>query len=105
LAFNSKKREKEYFIEYRKNNIEKIRAHRRKNYEEKIQWLEDIKAESGCESCGETRVACLDFHHLNPDNKRRDIGAYTGCSKKRILKELEKCIILCANCHRIAHSK
>lgn len=53
--------------------------------------------------CGEDHQACIEFHHLNPAKKRFNIsmavisGRY---SKGIILKELEKCIPVCANCHR-----
>lgn len=57
-----------------------------------------------CEKCGYHKsIAALEFHHLDPSKKD------FGISKKRVkwetLKlELDKCILLCANCHREVHS-
>jgi len=56
-----------------------------------------------CAKCDETHVACLEFHHL----KDKEINIAEICnlmwSIDRIVKELNKCIILCSNCHRKLH--
>ena len=46
---------------------------------------------------------CYDFHHLS--DKKHDVGKLTHATKKweTILEEINKCILLCANCHRIHH--
>ena len=59
-----------------------------------------------CEKCGYNKcIAALDFHHLNPLEKDFSIGnkGYTR-SWENIKKEIEKCILVCANCHREIHS-
>lgn len=70
-----------------------------------INWLIKIKENLKCSKCGESHIACLDFHHLDPAGKEYGIShmAYSGMSKESILKEIEKCIILCSNCHRKIH--
>lgn len=80
----------------------------RKNIELVKEWLQILKTQ--CSKCNESRWWCLDFHHTDPDIKTIDIARYavSGTSsvetkKKRILKELETCIILCSNCHRDFH--
>ena len=58
-----------------------------------------------CEKCGYNKCnGALEFHHLNPQEKDFSISS-TGTTKSfdRIKKELDKCIILCANCHREIH--
>lgn len=55
-----------------------------------------------CVCCGyDNHVGVLDFHHLDPSTKSFGIGAkgYTR-SWERIVQELDKCILVCANCHR-----
>ena len=55
-----------------------------------------------CSICGhEFPLCCYDFHHKNPKEKECEIR-FSG-SNTRILKELNKCILVCANCHRIIH--
>jgi len=55
-----------------------------------------------CQICGYYRFqGALDLHHLNPEEKSFGIGdtGYTA-SWDRIRNELDKCILVCANCHR-----
>ncbi|OHA47859.1 MAG: hypothetical protein A2806_02350 [Candidatus Terrybacteria bacterium RIFCSPHIGHO2_01_FULL_48_17] len=58
-----------------------------------------------CLACGYTRcAAAFDIHHRNPQKK--EFGLSTkGLTRSwaRIKNELEKCILLCANCHREIH--
>ena len=58
-----------------------------------------------CLACGFSRYAgALDFHHLDP--KRKDTGiaklARSPLTDK-VRQELDKCVLLCANCHRMVH--
>lgn len=67
--------------------------------------LEFIKQQKscGCQKCGEKRFYVLDFHHINPDEKENTIHDLRTCSIETIKKEIDKCIILCSNCHREFH--
>ncbi len=60
-----------------------------------------------CEKCGyNTYIGALEFHHLNPKEKDfhpSQLKKYTF--DDRVKKELDKCILVCANCHREIHSK
>lgn len=97
--------QKAYKIDYYNKNKE---SHYKRNKLTELKlasFIKDLKKE-GCFSCGESSVECLDFHHLNPLEKEIEVSLLTRRgSKKRILKEVEKCIILCANCHRKVHAK
>ena len=58
-----------------------------------------------CSMCGYSKcVAALEFHHLDPTQKEFGIGA-NGHTKAwdKIKDELDKCILVCANCHREIH--
>jgi DNA-binding NarL/FixJ family response regulator len=63
--------------------------------------LAEIKEASGCKDCGEKNHIVLDFDHLH--NKKYNISRmiHDGFSWKAIAKEIEKCEVVCANCHRI----
>jgi hypothetical protein len=67
-------------------------------------WVNETKAEAGCNRCSEGHPACLDYHHIDGD-KDRGVSkmAKDGVSKDKIREEMEKCIVLCANCHRKEH--
>lgn len=58
-----------------------------------------------CILCHEDDEACLDFHHMNPDTKDDSVSVLLSHlrSKERILREVEKCVVLCSNCHRKFH--
>ena len=77
-------------------------------YEKKAaiyEYAQNIKNQLYCADCGQRHPATLQFHHLNSENKTFTIGdaVNKGFSLDRIKKEIEKCIVLCANCHFIRH--
>lgn len=60
-----------------------------------------------CERCGYDRCAdALDFHHRNPGEKDFSVSekGYTR-SWVRVKRELDKCVLLCSNCHRELHAQ
>lgn len=61
-----------------------------------------LKIERGCADCGfNSHPEALDFDHLR-DKKFSISSAFIGgLSLKKILVEIEKCEVVCANCHRI----
>ena len=62
-----------------------------------------FKCGIGCKKCGYNRAAAaLDFHHLNPVNKRCRIYAKNFKTDKG-KEEMRKCILLCKNCHYEIH--
>jgi len=58
-----------------------------------------------CEACGYDRcLSALTFHHINPDEKDFGISELMKLvSWERIKLELDKCIVLCTNCHSEVH--
>ena len=89
---------------YKKNKeIYKKRAVDNSLYEkEKTKnLLKELKKK--CELCNESWFEVLDFHHIDPDKKEKNISRLS--SRKKIFEESKKCIVLCSNCHRKYHSK
>ena len=68
-------------------------------------WLNDIKSKMKCARCPESHIATLDFHHRDPTQKDANVSKILAdtFSKKKILAEIDKCDVLCANCHRKLH--
>jgi len=66
-------------------------------------YLDGVKESVGCAHCDEKRAACLDFHHEYPENKSFCIGSGTNRSIEIMKEEIKKCIVVCANCHRVLH--
>ena len=69
------------------------------------EYIQGIKNQLYCADCGERHPATLQFHHRNSEDKTFAIGKAVnrGFSLDRIKKEMQKCIVLCANCHAIRH--
>lgn len=73
---------------------------------ERRQWMAEFLADKKCLDCGENNPICLDFHHTNPKTKVDGVTKmlYEFRSLKSVLKEIKKCVIVCANCHRKRHA-
>lgn len=88
---------------YNKNK-DKWREYQRDFKNRYKETINNHKKTLNCNKCGETRYYVLDFHHINPENKKIAIGnAWQYKSIEDTFKEMEKCIVLCSNCHREFH--
>lgn len=60
-----------------------------------------------CEICGYNKcISALEFHHINPNEKDFQMSKYKRyVFNEKVKEELDKCVLLCANCHREEHSK
>lgn len=101
----NRERKQEYDKEYRKKNLDKCREASRRNSEKRITIFKDILHNlkiNGCALCGYNKYdGALDFHHVNPEDKKFSISQ-RGWSRSNdvIAEELNKCILFCSNCHR-----
>lgn len=84
----------------------------KKIYLRKKRRRHDIKRElislkgGECEMCGYNKcISALEFHHKGKNKDGHLTTIIKNSSKQKALKEVEKCILLCANCHRELHSK
>lgn len=77
-----------------------------RNKEKIRQFVSTYKQGKKCVRCGFDNPIALDFHHRNPADKKFAISraCISGIGKDRLDKEIAKCDLLCANCHRIEHS-
>lgn len=113
-----------------KNHPEQLKATRRKYYAEhkpvfsrssKSYWknggkeqrhrknqpvhdfVNAYKIEHGCSICGVKGLPpeCYDFHHIDPRTKIKDLGTIAHSNTlEKAKREIEKCVVVCANCHR-----
>lgn len=102
--------QEEFYNRYRKNREEKSsyckECHNKASAEYKLKRkIEAINYLGGkCIRCGYSESPyALEFHHLDPSKKDFNIGKRIT-KIERMKEELDKCILLCANCHRIEHS-
>ena len=86
-------------------NKKSEKAHVARRRKEIRDWFVDYRSNLQCSMCKENHPATLDFHHKDSGTKDLTVThmTYYGYSRDAIKKEIEKCIILCANCHRKLH--
>jgi len=91
-----------YNIARRKRNTQAVIKWRRRTKRRSIEYLGNE-----CTECGYSRCdAALEFHHTDPSQKDFSISnAGNTRSWQRVREELDKCILLCANCHRELHAE
>jgi hypothetical protein len=59
-----------------------------------------------CNICGYDKyIGALDFHHVDPDEKEFSISGAKRLLFENLKDELDKCILVCSNCHREIHGK
>jgi hypothetical protein len=88
---------------YKKTKEETKKRTKEKRSSLKKEW-KAFKATLYCVKCGFNHPAALDFHHTDPSNKTGSVNQLVSDGRFRVaMKEVEKCIVLCANCHRIHH--
>ena len=92
---------KKHFKDNTEYYVDKQRKRRKKVKEEFIEFKKTLK----CSRCEEDDFVCLDFHHLDPTQKDVSIAKaiHQTLAFEKLQKELDKCIVLCSNCHRKEH--
>jgi hypothetical protein len=68
-------------------------------------WMDEYKKTLRCERCGFVDYRALEFHHPGGQDKDFNVADMigSGFSRKTILQEIAKCVVLCSNCHQIEH--
>lgn len=91
---------RKHYLQNRQKYIDKARA-----WDIEFRnWFREYKSTFQCTKCGENHPACLQFHHV--ENKIASVSSLvTLGNKEKVLKEIQKCIPLCANCHAKEHWK
>ena len=97
------------WAEKQSDEFKKVKYKReRDNKKLMVEKLNQLKLEKGCcELCGDYHPpCCFDFHHLDEINKKDEVSklASKGYKWETILEEVDKCIMLCAPCHRKIHA-
>jgi hypothetical protein len=97
-----KKDRNSFYHKCKKCNVEAVDRKRKKLKRQAIEYKG-----GACNLCKYSKCnSALEFHHLDPKEKDFAIGTegYTR-SWDKIKIELDKCILVCANCHREIHAK
>ena len=96
---------KKWYAKNKKKKKQQSQKSRKRAVKRNRKFVETYKIDNPC-PCGEAEPCCLSFHHKNGD-KTGNISDMVnrGYGLTRIQKEINKCSILCLNCHAKLHGK
>ena len=79
-----------------------IYTRRTERLREKREWIVGYLRDHPCVDCGERDIVVLEFDHMNSSEKVDGVMSLLnkGASLNRIKREVAKCVVRCANCHR-----
>lgn len=92
-----RQKSREHYLKYKKSYNKRSQQ----EHDKLMELCREMKA-PGCLKCSEKEPAALDFHHIK--GKDMLISQMRGRNRDKILEEIAKCVILCANCHRKVHA-
>lgn len=91
--------------EYYQNNKDKIISRSVKASKQKRDCFQTWKASLKCQVCDESATPCLDFHHVDDSEKSFEIcNHFAQYTPSDITREVNKCAVVCSNCHRKHHA-
>ena len=102
---------KAYLKKHYKENTEyykeKAKVHNKRYQAKARKAIYEFKLSNPCEHCGIEDPRVLEFNHTDPSTKKYNVAEMvkSGHSVNSILDEIAKCVVLCANCHRIETAK
>jgi hypothetical protein len=105
-GYPDRDRQREHWRNYYHRHPDRAAARRQKKRRARADWFQELKATLVCAQCGESDAACLDFHHRDGEEKTCAVAdlVRNEASEERILAEIGRCVVLCANCHRKLHA-
>lgn len=96
----NKKHSKAYYHSNREHHKQVTMERHRKQRIMLQQFVYDYLKEHGCVDCPEKDPRCLEFDHQRDKKKEVSILIQAGVALTTLVKEMNKCLVRCANCHR-----
>ncbi len=99
-----RKKRQQYYLANREACLNRARANpnvpaRRKAFRD---FLDEAKTSRPCADCGNKFPSCvMDFDHMPGKKKSFCLGHAASCSLETVKREIAKCELVCANCHRM----
>lgn len=99
IRYANNKRVKLTDYELRERNYNHVKTYRQKIKDRAVEYKG-----GSCVKCGYNKCTrALEFHHNNPNEKDFHLSSYKVLSWDKIKDELDKCIMVCSNCHKEIH--
>jgi hypothetical protein len=93
------KRENEWYLQNKEKRKKQVYDRITANKQKAVDYLG-----GKCTDCnGVFHPSVYDFHHLDPNTKEKELSKARYSSWENYKTELDKCVLLCANCHRLRH--
>jgi len=87
--------------DYKATHLEKYKSDARKRYDYNAEILNEIR-KLPCADCGKSYPwYIMEFDHIDPSTKKSQVSAIKSCSLFKLIREIVKCDVVCANCHRV----
>ena len=83
-----------------------INEYRNRSNKARRKLISELKRGKPCYVCGNVfPPVVMDYHHTEPEDKYESIATMLDRSRSTedILREITKCVLVCANCHRLIH--
>lgn len=84
---------------YYRNQSEEVKKSRERKQKTRA-LIREFKAGKHCSRCSENDPRALDWHHKDPKSKLFAISVGESWAMEKVIIELKKCELVCANCHR-----
>ena len=89
---------REHYLKRTDYYKDKSKISRPKYRKRNLQHIIDYLKQNPCVDCGETDPIVLEFDHRG--DKEYDVSKLVSCALNKIIKEIAKCDVRCANCHK-----
>ena len=104
MPYSNAQDQKAYARKHYEANKEAYKARavvsKEKQKAENREYIRQYLLINPCVDCGNADIRVLQFDHIDPSTKHKCIGQLVD-SKKKMLEEIAKCEVRCANCHMI----
>src|SRR5947207_14446937 len=94
---------RQYDRQYHSKNVAKRRRQARLRHASFVAWFRALKTNTPCADCGGSfHPAAMNWDHLPGTHKIADVGSLvTMHSYGAVMREIQKCELVCANCHAV----
>lgn len=91
-----------HYAKYRHEYVARSKARNSEIRDALLAQILEYLASHPCSICGESDPVVLEFHHRDPKNKDDTVASLVRirASSAKVMAEIEKCDVLCANCHK-----
>lgn len=90
--------QKNHYLQNKKTYREKDKQHVKNRYQNFLVFMQD----KSCMDCGHKDPRVLEFDHRDPATKKANVAVLVRSNSwESVSLEMEKCDIVCCNCHRI----